>query len=172
ASVTPVATPSTSTGGGISPGALGDTTPPSISNIGVLVSGAYSTIFWQTNEGSISWLIYGTSTAYGLEIKTATSTASHSLTLLGLSPSTAYHYQLKSKDSVGNVGTYTDKTFTTLAMGEQPKVVEEAPKVVAKPISEMTSQELNAKILEIQQLIIKILIQLIANLQSQIAALR
>ncbi|PIS39182.1 MAG: hypothetical protein COT33_03385, partial [Candidatus Nealsonbacteria bacterium CG08_land_8_20_14_0_20_38_20] len=132
----------------------------------------HSTISWQTNEASISWLVYGTTTAYGLEIKTTTSTASHSLTLTGLSASTAYRYQIKSKDSAGNVGSYTDKTFTTLALGEQPKVVEETPKVVAKPISEMTVAEVKAKILEIQQLIIKILIQLIANLQSQIAALR
>ena len=127
----------------------GDITPPSISNIKVIVADNYARISWQTSEPSISWILYGTTTAYGLEIKTTTSTTSHSLTLTGLSASTTYHYQIKSKDAAGNIGSYTDQTFTTLALGEKPKEV-------VKPISEMTVEELKAEITRITALITQI----------------
>ena len=126
-----------------------DVTPPSISNIKVIVADNYARISWQTSEPSISWILYGTTTAYGLEIKTTTSTTSHSLTLTGLSASTTYHYQIKSKDAAGNIGSYTDQTFTTLALGEKPKEV-------VKPISEMTVEELKAEITRITALITQI----------------
>ena len=144
--VTTVVTP-TGGGGG---GGGGVVNPPSISGITVTVADTYATIEWKTSASSLTWLLYGTSTAYGSEIKTTTSTASHSVKLTGLSLSTTYHYQIKSKDSAGNVGTYTDKTFTTLALGEQPKVVEGQ---VIKPISEMTTAELRAEIVRITALI-------------------
>ena len=127
----------------------GDITPPSISNIKVTAGDIYATISWQTSESSISWILYGTTTDYGLEIKTTTSTTSHSLTLTGLSASTTYHYQIKSKDAAGNIGSYTDQTFTTLALGEKPKEV-------VKPISEMTVEELKAEITRITALITQI----------------
>lgn len=131
-----------------------DVSPPSISNIGVAVSDTSTTISWQTNEASISWLLYGTSTRYGLEATTSAYLTSHSLTLTNLSASTTYHYQIKSKDSAGNIGSYTDRTFTTLAPGEKPKVIEETPKKeAAKPISEMTTAELRVEISRILTLI-------------------
>ncbi|MBU4299266.1 fibronectin type III domain-containing protein [Patescibacteria group bacterium] len=147
--VTTTTTTTTTGGGG---GYTATVQAPQISGITVTVGDAFATISWKTDKSSLTWLVYGTSTAYGSEIKTTTSTASHSLTLTGLSPSTAYHYQIKSKDSAGNVGTYTDKTFTTLALGEQPRVVE-WPTVTTKPISEMTTAELRAEIIRITALI-------------------
>jgi len=38
--------------------------------------------------------------------------------LSNLSPETTYHYLVKSKDSAGNIGSYTDKSFTTPAPGQ------------------------------------------------------
>lgn len=97
----------------------GDTTAPSISAVNTVVGDTTAIITWQTNEGSISWIVYGTTTAYGEEAKTTTYVTSHSVTLNDLSPATTYHYQIKSKDTSGNIGSYIDKTFVTLALGEK-----------------------------------------------------
>jgi peptidoglycan hydrolase-like protein with peptidoglycan-binding domain len=132
----------------IPPSGFGDTTPPSISNIEVTAGDTTATITWQTSESSLSWIVYGTSTDYGLEVKTTSYVTSHSVSLEDLSPETTYHYQIKSEDSSGNVGSYTDKTFTT------------AP---PKPIAEMTIEELKTEIQRISALI--------AQLQAQLAEL-
>jgi len=145
---TSVSTQACATVGGGGGGGVADTTAPSISDIKLTVGDTYATISWKTNEASLSWIVYGTTTAYGLEKKTTTYVTSHSLTLTDLSPETTYHYQIKSKDSTGNIGSYTDKTFTTLALGEKPK-----EEVVTKPITEMTVEELRAEITRITALI-------------------
>ena len=133
-----------------------DVTPPTISQISVVVSQTTTTISWKTDESSLSWIVYGTTTDYGLEQKTTTYVTFHSLTLTDLSASTTYHYQIKSQDSAGNIGSYTDQTFTTLA-----EVVVEIP--IVKPIAEMTIAELQAEISRITALI--------AQLQAQLAEL-
>ena len=137
-------------------GLIVDVSAPAISQITVSVGKTEATISWKTDESSISWILYGTTTAYGLEKKTTTYVTSHSLTLTDLSASTTYHYQIKSKDSSGNIGSYTDQTFTTLAV----EIVEVAP---PKPIEEMTIAELQAEIARITALI--------AQLQAQLAEL-
>jgi len=111
-------------GGGGGGGTASDQTAPTISNIvATPTSGTTATITWQTNEGSLSWVLYGTTTAYGQQVKTSASyIANHSVALAGLIASTTYHYQVKSQDAVGNIGTYTDKTFTTLAAGATSSV--------------------------------------------------
>ena len=158
-------------GGGISVENLGDTVAPSISDIEAKPGDTYAVITWKTNEPSISWVLYGTSTDYGLEIKTSTTTTFHSLTLSGLLPETTYHYQIKSRDESGNVGFYTNQTFTTLARGEEviPKQageITEIPTVTfEKPISEMTVEEIKEKIFEIMSAIAK-LKQLLAQVEG------
>ena len=154
----------------------GDAVPPSISDIRVSVSGQGATISWTTSESSISWLVYGTSTDYGQEVKITDYITSHSVILSELSAETSYHYQIKSKDSSGNIGTYTDKTLTTLVTGDEEIVVEEGEQEeeeeeeeeevgigTGKPISEMTVPELQEKIAD--------LIQQIAVLQAEFVKL-
>ncbi len=111
--------PPPSGGGGGTIALAGDTTAPSISEINVVAKSNAAIITWQTNEQSISWLVYGETTTYGEEVKTTTYITSHSVTLGNLNPSTAYHYQIKSKDSSGNIGTHTDRIFTTPALEEE-----------------------------------------------------
>jgi len=169
-SATPTAPPSS--GGSISVSNLGDTTPPSVSDIKVEPGTSTACLTWITNEPSISWVIYGTSTDYGSEIKTTDYLTSHSLTITGLCPETTYHYQIKSEDSSGNIGSYTDRTFTTLALGQQAQPAPtttppaEGPSVspLAKPITEMTIDQLKAEIARISALIVQ--------LQSQLLKLR
>ncbi len=125
-------TPGDTCGGGGGGGAVSapapapvvDTTAPSISDVSVSVSSSTATVSWTTDESSLSWVVYGTSTDYGLEEKTTTYQTSHSVTLTNFSPLTTYHYQVKSQDSSDNTGTDTDKTFTTSA--EEELVVGEA----------------------------------------------
>jgi len=157
-------------GGGAAPPT--DTTAPSISNIQLTIADTTTTITWQTSEASLTWIFYGTSTAYGSEQKSTVYNTSHSITLENLTPQTTYHYQIKSKDSSGNTGAYTDQTFITLALGETPVVEvegeegeeeEEEEVVVKKPISEMTVEELKAEILRISKLI--------TELQAELAQL-
>ena len=177
-SATPVAPPSS--GGAVSVFGLGDTTPPSISNIKVVVADTSSTISWQTSEPSLSWLLYGASSNYGLESKGTSYLTSHSVTLSGLTPETTYHYQVKSEDLAGNIAAYTDETFTTLALGQPPEEVKPLEKKVPtqevtlpkitfeKPISEMTVEEIKAKIEEITAAI-KTLQTLLAQTEVQAA---
>ena len=159
ASLTVTALPSGGGGGG----GGGDASAPSISSITISVASTTATISWTTSESSISWVIYGETTAYGSEEKITTYTKSHSVTLTALSPATAYYYKVKSKDISGNVGTYTGKTFTTLTSEGEVVVPVDEDEVAEIPIGEMTISQLEAKIAEI--------VALIAQLQIELAKL-
>ena len=142
-----------SSGGGATTPAA-DTTAPSISNVTDTISDTQNIIAWETNESSLSWILYGISSSFGLEEKTTSYVASHSITLRNLLPGTTYFYRIKSKDSTGNEGSYTDRVFTTLSSGQ-------VAETVSKPISQMNNAELQAEIVRITALIVQ--------LQSQLA---
>lgn len=108
----PTPAPAPGTGGG------GDA-PPSMSWITTVTGDTTAIITWQTNELSLSWLVYGTTAAYGKEVKTTTYLTGHSVVLNDLSPATTYHYQIKAQDANGYSSSYVDQTFTTLALGEK-----------------------------------------------------
>src|SRR5262249_20443314 len=94
--------------------AVGDTTPPVISQVtssNITANGA--AITWTTNEASDSTVQYGTTTSYGSVVSSSTLTAAHSLSLTGLAASTSYHFRVRSKDAAGNTATSPDSTFTT-----------------------------------------------------------
>ena len=94
-----------------------DTTPPAISGISsgsVTTTGAVVT--WATNEPADSQVEYGVSASYGQSTPVDSSlTTSHSLSLIGLSASTLYHYRVKTKDAAGNLSASGDFTLTTSA---------------------------------------------------------
>ncbi|NMC51439.1 hypothetical protein GYA54_01775 [Candidatus Kuenenbacteria bacterium] len=100
--------------------AVTDTTAPIISEVDLIVGDTEATINWQTNEPSATWVVYGTSTAYGWEEKTTVYKTTHSLTLTNLAPLTTYYYQIKAQDGSGNTSTYADQQLTTLNSGEVP----------------------------------------------------
>jgi hypothetical protein len=98
------------------PPAVPDTTPPVISAIsaGTLTSSS-ATISWTTNEPSSTQVEYGLTTAYGSATTlNGSPVLSHAQTVTGLTPSTLYHYRVKSTDAAGNTATSGDGTFTTL----------------------------------------------------------
>ncbi|HEY3062619.1 MAG TPA: DUF4082 domain-containing protein, partial [Chloroflexota bacterium] len=98
---------------------VADTTPP------VFVAGSIKAtaidsqsekITWTTDENSDTQVEYGLDANYGTssDLLDATSpTKTHTVTLNNLSPSTTYHYRVKSKDAAGNLATSADQTFVT-----------------------------------------------------------
>jgi hypothetical protein len=94
-----------------------DTTAPSITNISASnISSAGATITWTTNEPADSQVEYGTTTSYGQTSPIDGSLATtHSVNLSGTSPSTTYHFRVKSRDAAGNLATSGDSVFTTTA---------------------------------------------------------
>lgn len=108
--------------------ALGATAaPPVISNVqAISVTGSAATITWSTDVPSDSQVQYGLTSSYGLSSTLDTSVVtSHSVTLSGLSPSTTYHYRVRSANAVGT--TYSpDYTFTTTDGSAVPDIIVES----------------------------------------------
>ncbi len=93
-----------------------DTTPPVISAVSAIPGPTGASVIWTTNEPATSQVEYGTTTAYGSQTaKDTTLTANHSVSLGGLTPSTLYHYRVKSEDAAGNPSVSEDQIFTTPA---------------------------------------------------------
>lgn len=91
-----------------------DTTAPIVSAVLSTPSSTSALITWTTNEAATSRVFYGTSTALGMSTTlSSTLVTSHSQTISGLATSTAYFYEVQSKDAAGNVGSSTQGTFTT-----------------------------------------------------------
>ncbi len=95
--------------------AQADTTPPTLSAVTATnLTPTSATITWTTNEPADSQVEYGTTTSYGQSTPlNSAMVTSHPVSLTGLTPSTLYHYRVKSKDAAGNPATSNDFTFTT-----------------------------------------------------------
>lgn len=96
-----------------------DSSPPLISSVNASTTSATATISWLTNESANSQVEYGLSacpcgTTSPLDLS---SVAKHSVTLTGLSPSTTYHYRVRSRDAAGNLAVSANNTFRTTAKG-------------------------------------------------------
>lgn len=95
-----------------------DTTAPSIS----AVSTRYATrtsivVTWITDEPATSQVDYGLTDGYDRSTRVGTKlVVNHSVTLMGLSANTTYHYRVYSKDDAGNEAFSADGTFTTSDM--------------------------------------------------------
>jgi len=94
-----------------------DTTAPTISAVtSTGITNAGATVTWTTNEVSSSLAEYGPTTAYGASSALdPTLVTSHTRALTGLSPSTTYHFRVRSVDAAGNAAVSVDNTFTTSA---------------------------------------------------------
>ncbi len=91
-----------------------DTTAPLVAAVTATgVTDTAATITWTTNEAADSTVDYGTTAAYGTTHSTPSLVTSHSVTLTGLTPKTAYHFQVRSADGAANATTSDDATFTT-----------------------------------------------------------
>jgi RHS repeat-associated protein len=98
------------------------TSAPSITGVQAsALSGAGATLTWSTDTAADTQVEYGTSTGYGNStLLNPTIASSHVAQLGGLSPSTVYHYRVKSRDASGNLATSSDLTLTTTAASTCP----------------------------------------------------
>ncbi|MEK6208106.1 MAG: S8 family serine peptidase, partial [Chloroflexota bacterium] len=92
-----------------------DTTAPVISSVNATgLTHEAATINWTTDENADSQVEYGTTAAYGsTTLVNSTVVTTHAVSLSGLSPTTLYHYRVKSRDRSGNLAVSGDFTFTT-----------------------------------------------------------
>jgi hypothetical protein len=93
-----------------------DTTPPAISAVAVTIpANTIAVVAWATNEPATSRVRYGTTAAYGstTPLGDPGGVTTHTVTIIGLTPDTTYHFQVESGDPTGNVATSNDSTFTT-----------------------------------------------------------
>ncbi len=89
-----------------------DTTPPVISGAAVTsITTTGAVVTWITSELASSTIRYGTKTT-----SSATLVTIHSMTLNGLSPSTAYTLTIRGKDAAGNQAKSVRLNLTTLAV--------------------------------------------------------
>jgi phosphodiesterase/alkaline phosphatase D-like protein len=80
-----------------------DPTPPVITAV-TAAPGANgtATITWATNKPSDSRLDYGSTTALGTTISSATMVTAHSIAVTGLTTGATYYYRVTSTDALGN----------------------------------------------------------------------
>lgn len=93
-----------------------DTSTPVLSVIKAeSITSNSAAISWMTSEGATGQVEYGTNTGYGSTTAIDTNLVTdHSISLTGLSPSTTYHFRVKSQDAAGNLAVSADYTFVTL----------------------------------------------------------
>ena len=96
-----------------------DVTPPVISAVSAsALTSASERITWTTDESADSQVEYGLTTSYGQSSTlNASLVTSHTVNLTGLTPSTLYHYRVRSADASGNTAFSPDQTFTTTGGG-------------------------------------------------------
>jgi len=90
--------------------------PPLLQVAGVQAGGVGATsavISWTTNNTATSRVNYGPTTTYGSVVSDPISQTAHAMTLTGLSPNTAYHFQVTSVDLYSQSAASTDATLTT-----------------------------------------------------------
>src|SRR5206468_6109604 len=106
-----------------------DTTPPVISNVvASAITSSSATIGWNTNEPADSQVEYGVTSGYGSATSlNSAQVIAHSQTLSSLTPSTTYHYRVKSKDAAGNPAVSGVFTLSTPPAGEPDPDLEETP---------------------------------------------
>jgi hypothetical protein len=81
------------------------------------ISANSATIVWNTDQASSSLVQYGTTTAYGsTSAQNSSLTASHSVTITGLTAGTLYDFAVVSANAAGKSTTSGNFTFTTLTV--------------------------------------------------------
>jgi regulation of enolase protein 1 (concanavalin A-like superfamily) len=91
---------------------------PVIGNVVVTPYADGAVVAWTTDKPTTGVVSYGTTAAYGLGTATSTTlSTSHSVSILGLDPSTTYHFRIEATDGSANSSFTSDDTFTTSTPG-------------------------------------------------------
>lgn len=94
-----------------------ETTPPVITNVRTAnVQATNAQILWNTDEAATSQVDFGGTTSYGTTTtEDMVRVTAHTVQLVNLTPSTLYHFRVRSYDAARNVSVSTDYTLTTTA---------------------------------------------------------
>ena len=96
-----------------------DTTAPNITSINTISGTSTISVFWNTNENSISKVYYATSTPISTSttnfVYNNTFSTNHNLKIENLATSTTYYLMIEARDSSLNTSTSTTFTSTTLS---------------------------------------------------------
>lgn len=91
-----------------------DETAPIISYLEVIdITKTSVRVIWETNEEADGQIDYGLTDGYGETTESDVLETKHSITLLGLSEGTTYHFWVTSIDASENSATSSDQTFST-----------------------------------------------------------
>ena len=97
---------------------LGSTQPPPVLQLNAVQAGSVTatsaTISWTSTNPANSRVDYGLTATYGTFVSNASQVSSHSVTLTGLTPNTAYHFKVTSVDNYAQTASTLDASFTTL----------------------------------------------------------
>jgi len=96
-----------------------DTRAPVLSGVvATAISQTSAVINWSTDEPANTQVAYGKTAAYGTTTALNPAlTTSHSQQVSGLTPGTAYRYQVRSADASGNLAASSDAGLTTATPG-------------------------------------------------------
>jgi hypothetical protein len=98
-----------------------DVTAPAVTSVQATAGSTSATVTWTTSEPADGQVEYGLSSSYGSQSSLVTAqTLGHSIVLNGLTPSTTYHFRVRSRDAAGNLATSTNATFMTLPPDSTP----------------------------------------------------
>lgn len=93
-----------------------DAVAPTLTELGITPKASTAEIRWTTNEAATTEVAYGLSASnLNLTSRNLELVNSHIATLVSLSPSTTYFYEIRSQDSAGNLVTSPVGSFTTAA---------------------------------------------------------
>ncbi len=98
--------------------------PPAISNVLVsAITGTSATITWTTDQPSNAQVQFGITAVYGsLSAIDSSMRTSHSVTLTGLNPGTAYNFAAVSANSAGLSSASPNASFATASGGPAPQI--------------------------------------------------
>ena len=123
-----------SCGNSFATAAAPDVTAPVVSLTVAVATTTSATIAWTTSEPADAQIEYGTTASYGSTSSLSSALAlTRSVELDGLSPNTAYHYRVLSRDAAGNLATGSENSFSTSALPSvsvSPSVTDSVPPVI------------------------------------------
>jgi phosphodiesterase/alkaline phosphatase D-like protein len=101
-----------------------DLTAPAIQAVEAATGPTSATVTWTTTEPADGQVEFGLTASHGsLSTLAPAYVASHSIVVNGLSPSTTYHFSVRSRDQAGNLATSADATFVTQPGDATPPVL-------------------------------------------------
>ena len=101
--------------------------PPVISAVSATPADVSAAITWATDVNSDSIVDYGTTTNYTDSATNSAQVTSHGISLANLTPSTTYHYRVKSQGTNSTQAVSGDFNFTTTPLGVVGDIIIDNP---------------------------------------------